>query len=205
MSTPTTADSFLELIKTRRTYYQLNKELPVSTARVEEVIKDTLLYVPSSFNSQSNRIVVLFGADHEKFWDLVSAALKPLVPEANWGATATRMAGFKAGAGTVLFYEDQTVVEKMQATYAIYADKFPIWAMQSDGMLQLALWVALEADGLGANLQHYNPVVDAAVTAEWNIPATWQLNAQLVFGGRAGEAGPKDFKPIEELYKVFGQ
>ena len=35
-------------------------------------------------------------------------------------------------------------------------------------------------------------------------PRLWKLNAQLVFGGRGGEAGPKEFQPIEERYKVFG-
>lgn len=92
----------------------------------------------------------------------------------------------------------------MQAKFALYADRFPIWALQSDGMLQFALWTALESEGLGANIQHYNPLVDEKVAATWKVPATWKLNAQLVFGGRAGEPSPKEFLAIEERYKVFG-
>lgn len=92
----------------------------------------------------------------------------------------------------------------MQEKFAIYADRFPPWADQSAGMLQFVVWTALEAEGLGANLQHYNPLVDEKVAATWGVPASWKLNAQLVFGGKTGEAGPKTFKPIGEIYKSYG-
>ncbi|KAI1658985.1 Nitroreductase [Daldinia decipiens] len=204
MAAPVKAESFLDLIKNRRTYYALNKELPISKERIEEIVKQSIFEVPSSFNSQSNRVVVLFGADHDKLWDLTTEILKPIVPADAWEHTAQRMSGFKAGAGTVLFFEDQEVVSKMQAQFSLYSDKFPIWALQSDAMIQFAIWTAFTAEGLGANLQHYNPLIDTKVASEWGIPANWQLNAQLVFGGRAGEPGPKDQLPIEDRLKVFG-
>jgi predicted oxidoreductase (fatty acid repression mutant protein) len=71
-------------------------------------------------------------------------------------------------------------------------------------MLQHVLWTALEAEGLGANLQHYNPLVDAKVAEQWNLPTTWKLTAQLVFGGKTAEAGEKKFEPLETKLKVFG-
>ncbi len=40
-------------------------------------------------------------------------------------------------------------------------------------------------------LQHYNPIVDEEVHAEWNVPASWKLRAQLVFGSVEGEAKEK--------------
>ena len=70
-------------------------------------------------------------------------------------------------------------------------------------MLQLTLWTALELEGLGANLQHYNPLIDAAVTGVWSIPPSWSLRAQLVFGGRAAAPGEKSFQPVEEKVRVF--
>jgi len=92
----------------------------------------------------------------------------------------------------------------MQEKFAIYADRFPVWAGHSDAMLQHTLWVALEAEGLGANLQHYNPLVDAKVAETWGLPANWKLSAQLVFGGKTGEAGEKAFGAVEDKVKVFG-
>lgn len=71
-------------------------------------------------------------------------------------------------------------------------------------MTQLAVWTALEAEGLGANLQHYNPLIDQKVQAAWGVDEDWELNAQLVFGKKEGEAGEKTFQPIEERFKVFG-
>ncbi|KAI5865590.1 Nitroreductase [Durotheca rogersii] len=207
-SNPTTmatkTGTIIDLIKLRRTIYGLNKELPISTDRVQEIVKDALRHIPSSFNSQSNRVLVVFGADHDKLWDITSDVLKAIVPAEQWESTAGRIASFKAGAGTVLFFEDQAVVKKMQTDFALYSDRFPVWASQTDAMLQFTIWTALSAEGVGANLQHYNPLIDAKVANEWGIPETWQLNAQLVFGGKTGEAGEKDFKPLEEIYKIAG-
>jgi predicted oxidoreductase (fatty acid repression mutant protein) len=71
-------------------------------------------------------------------------------------------------------------------------------------MHQIIAWTALDAEGLGANLQHYNPLVDQKIQNEWNVPQQWKLRAQLVFGGRGGEAGEKQFKPLEERVFVHG-
>jgi predicted oxidoreductase (fatty acid repression mutant protein) len=201
---PADSATLLESFTARRSYYQLNKDLPIGKDKITSIVQEALIQVPSSFNSQSNRVLVLYGAEHDKLWDITGEILKPLVPDANWEATAARNAGFKAGAGTVLFFIDTTIVSDMQEKFALYKDRFPTWAEHSTAMLQFAAWTTLEAEGLGANLQHYNPLIDERVAAEWGIPANWQLTAQLVFGGRAGGTGPKDHKPLEEIFKVAG-
>lgn len=70
-------------------------------------------------------------------------------------------------------------------------------------MLQYVIWTALEIEGLGANLQHYNPIIDDEVKQEWNVPSNWKLIAQMPFGKKVAEAGDKDFMPLEERIKVF--
>lgn len=104
----------------------------------------------------------------------------------------------------VLFFVNRPSVQAMQEKFALYADKFPIWATHSDGMHQIALWTALEAEGLGANLQHYAPLIDQKVQDEWNVPKEWELTAQLVFGTPAAPAGEKTFLPLEERFKSYG-
>ena len=109
-----------------------------------------------------------------------------------------------AGAGTVRFFEDQTVVKGLQDKFPPYAENFPVWAEHADAMHQYAIWTALASINVGASLQHYNPVIDEAVARTWNVPASWKLRAQLVFGGIAAPAGEKSFEPVEARLKVYG-
>ncbi|OAA44961.1 nitroreductase family protein [Metarhizium rileyi] len=198
------AGLFIEMAKARRTIYALDKNLTIPTSRVQELVNETTLHTPSSFNSQSNRLVVLFGSEHDKLWDIALSTLRAVVPDDKWQYTENRLTGFKKAAGTVLFFEDDDAVKAMQTAFPPYADRFPTWASQSAGMQQLLLWTALELEGLGANLQHYNPLIDEKVAETWSLPKTWKLTGQLVFGGRTGEPAEKEFKPLEDRVKVFG-
>jgi hypothetical protein len=97
------ADGFLKLMTERRSFYPLNKEIPVTPERVTEIVKTAIHQTPSSFNSQSNRVLVLFGTDHEKLWDITAEDLRAVVPADQWEPTGKKMAMFKAAAGTVHF------------------------------------------------------------------------------------------------------
>ena len=73
-----------------------------------------------------------------------------------------------------------------------------MWSLQSNGMLEFAIWTALENEGLGASLQHYNPLIDDAVKKRWNLDDNWKLLAQMPFGSVTSPPGGKDFLPIEQ-------
>ncbi|MNJ66145.1 hypothetical protein D3C77_621970 [compost metagenome] len=70
-------------------------------------------------------------------------------------------------------------------------------------MLQFVVWTALANEGVGASLQHYNPLIDEKVQQEWNIPASWKLIAQMPFGKPVAEPGDKQFNPLDSRLKVF--
>ncbi|MCC3375571.1 nitroreductase family protein [Cohnella sp. REN36] len=195
--------SFLTAVEDRRTVYALSKSSPISDARIQEIVEFAVKHSPSSFNSQSGRAVVLLGEQHDKFWELTKSTLKALVSEDQWVSTEQRLGGFQAGYGTVLFFEDTAVVEGLQNAFPSYKDNFPVWSGHSSGMLQYVVWTALETEGLGASLQHYNPLVDGFVQREWNVPTTWKLQSQLVFGTPAAPAGDKEFQPLSDRVKVF--
>ncbi|OPH36709.1 nitroreductase family protein [Moraxella atlantae] len=205
MTTPT-LQHFQQAAKLRRSVYALNDQLPISKADVESIVREALLHTPSSFNSQSTRLVVLWAEAHQKFWQLTEDALRNIVnDDEQFQSTAQKMAGFKAAAGTILFYEDQAVVRDLQERFPTYADSFSVWAEHSDAMHQYVVWTALAAAGVGANLQHYAPVVAEQVRQTWDINPNWQLIAQLVFGGVEQPAGDKEFDPIEPRLQVFDQ
>jgi predicted oxidoreductase (fatty acid repression mutant protein) len=95
--------SFLDAVAHRRSIYTLTKSSPISDDRIEAVVSQLVKDVPSSFNSQSSRLVLLLKDEHDKFWDIVRDALKAIVPEDKWESTANRIGGFRAGYGTVSF------------------------------------------------------------------------------------------------------
>ena len=76
----------------------------------------------------------------------------------------------------------------------------------TQGILQFVVWTALEAEGLGATLQHYNELIASQVASTWGLPESWTLIAQMPFGKPTAPAGEKTFQPIEgERLKVFGK
>ncbi|MEK5504285.1 nitroreductase [Paenibacillus peoriae] len=198
------AKDFFTALKDRRSYYGISKEQVISDQRIQEIVEEAVKYTPTSFNSQTSRAVVLLGEHHDKLWNITEDILREVVGnEEQFKSTAEKMNGFRSGYGTVLFFEDNNVVAGLQQQFEAYADNFPIWSNQSNGMLQLVVWTALEQEGLGASLQHYNPLIDEKVKNEWNIPEHWKLIAEMPFGKPTFQPGEKEFQPIEERVKTF--
>lgn len=126
-----TRQSLQQAAESRRSIYSLNKNLPVGKDEVVQIVEHAVLHTPSSFNSQSARVVVLFGEEHDKVWQFVEDALRAVVPADSFEPTAQKLNLFKAGAATILFYEDQNVVKGLQEQFPAYAANFPVWADQA--------------------------------------------------------------------------
>ena len=188
----------------RRSIYALGNELPVEPQAIVNMAERVLLHTPSAFNSQSSRLVVLFGAEHQKLWDIAEEKLRAAVGDGDFSGTKQKLDGFRASAGTVLFYEDKNVTESLQEQFALYADRFPVWAQQTSAMHQYAMWTELRTLNVGANLQHYNPLVDEDAAKAFTIPDSWELVAQMPFGNIVEPAGEKTYQPVSERMKVLG-
>ena len=179
------------LYQNRRSVYALGKNLPISEQDALEIIDNAVKYSPSAFNSQTAHAVVLLGENHQKLWDITFGELEKFLPnEEAKEATKDKIDSFAAAYGTILFFEDHDVVKGLQEQFPAYAENFPIWSEQSTGIASFAVWNALAEAGVGANIQHYNPVIDEKVAAEWNIPANLILRAQMPFGEKLQEAAP---------------
>lgn len=194
-----------EALQRRRSYYALLDESPVSDGQIGELVRFAVKHIPSAFNSQSARLVLLLHEHHRALWEIVKRTLQGIVPEADFPRTAEKIdRSFAAGYGTVLFFEDAETVRDLQRRFPLYADNFPVWSEHTSAMHQLALWTLLEEAGFGASLQHYNPLVDTAVRERWGLPANWRLIAQMPFGVPAAPPGPKSFEPTEDRMRIFG-
>lgn len=193
----------IEALKARRTHYSLKKSSPLTKEEIIRLVKEAVLHTPSAFNSQSARVVVLFEENHETLWKITEDTLKKIVPEDHFASTEAKMKMFSNAFGTILFFEDEMVIKGLQENFALYKDNFPIWSNQSAGMLNLSVWTALSENGLGASLQHYNPLIDEEVKKRFNLPSSWKLIAQMPFGEPNDEPGEKEYQNIDERVKVF--
>ncbi len=181
----------IDSLSKRRTYYNIGKDIPVSYETIEDTVRKVVELVPDAFNMHSQRVVIVEGEKQDELWDGIYNCFGGKVPR-------EKIDSFKAGAGTILYFIDEQVVATMQDQFKTYAENFPIWANQANGMAQISVWCALRELNVGASLQHYNPVIDDFVAEKFNIPSTWRLIAQMSFGSIEAQPDPK---PAEDINK----
>ncbi|KAL8927448.1 MAG: hypothetical protein Q9208_002253 [Pyrenodesmia sp. 3 TL-2023] len=105
---------FSEAVKARRTYYALDSSSPIPDARIQEIVSHTITHVPSAFNSQTSRAVLLLNEEHKKCWDIIAEVYKQQLPAEKFERANQRFQGFRKGYGTILFYEDTDRVRVFQ-------------------------------------------------------------------------------------------
>jgi len=192
-----------DVLRLRRSIYSLDKNVKVNDKEIAKILEDSLLHTPTGFNSQGPRAVLLLGKGHETLWSITLEALRKIVPAEAFKSTEDKIKSFAAAYGTVLYFEEEAIVKGLQEKFSLYAANFPIWATQSNGMLQQAVWFGLTQAGLGASLQHYNELIEEAIKKEFDIPTSWKLTAQMPFGNPVAQASPKEFVPVDSRYKVI--
>ncbi|MBB1079251.1 nitroreductase family protein [Limosilactobacillus sp. STM2_1] len=195
---------FNNLSTKRRSIYALGDNLSQTPEEIFSLVKETIKNSPTAFNSQTVRAVVLFGAKSDKVWDIVADALQKIVKDPDaFAKTKAKLATFKAGYGTILFLTDTATVHHLEKEYPSYADNFANWAEQGLGGAQQAVWTALAENGIGASLQHYNPLIDDAIHQAFDLPEEWQLRAEMPFGSIEAPAGEKTHLDDNQLFKLI--
>ena len=233
------SDPFLSTLEVRRSIYTLTNTLPISASRVTSIVSHAIQHCPSPFNTQSARTLILSGSAHTKLWDMGDAMLKQTLPPAAYQGLAPKVAGFRAAYGTIMFFDDQAPLREMGEKNPAVKDMMGQWSEHASGMVQFAgkpilpcdkplmhfvqittdtdltcdniVWTALSLEGVGCNLQHYNfiPAFMQQVRDEWQLPATWELKSQMVFG-QPSKPGferdgprPRTYLPVEERVLEF--
>lgn len=103
----------------------------------------------SAFNSQTTRVVLLLGDEHQKLWRIVKDQLEERLPEEQYRQSEKKIdTSFSCGYGTILFFEDRSIVEGLQKQFPTYHENFPTWSQHTSAMHQLAIWTMLEDKGL---------------------------------------------------------
>ncbi len=176
--------SIIKSLELRRSIYAINDTLPIDESELTAAVLNVIELVPDAFNMKSQRVVLALGEKHKELWDRIYDAFDGKVSE-------KKINEFKRGYGTILYFIDDDVIKTLQEQNPLYADNFPIWAEQSNGMMQFSVWMALSDLKIGANLQHYNPIIDDMVREMFDLPDSYRLRAQMPFGGIIAIACPK--------------
>ena len=188
--------TYFEALKTRRSNYDLTNQLSITLPELEQLLAQTLELSPTGFNSQSSRIVVLVEQKHEMFWDLVLAGIKKEIGDTPaFEKSKDKIANLRRSAGTILFYEDETVNNGLKEKFPLYANNVGTWSEQSQGMLQMSVWTLLASLGMGASLQHYNELVANHLAQTLGIDPSWRLVGQMPFGVPNSVPQPKSKIP----------
>lgn len=196
--------NFYDAVKERRTIHVLGSQEVISEERLDDIIKQAVNYLPTAFNGQEQRAVLLLGQNHSWFWETVTAKIKAMVPAEEFPASADRLNGFASGAGTILVYQDTAIIQHFEENFTLYKHHFATWSHQASGMLKYLLWTSLQVEGYAASLQHYTELVEEEVTAKFGLNPSWKMVGQIPFGNAESEPNPgKTFEPLENRVLTF--
>ena len=197
-------NDFFTAVRNRRSVRVLGRETPVARERILELVEQAALFSPTAFNGQEQRLVVLLNERHARFWDALKKKMEAVVPPEGLAETHKKLDGFRGGTGTILVYQDTSVVKGFQERFPLYSDNFPVWAQNASGMLEYVLWASLCEEGFGVSLQHYSALIEAETAADLGISADWKLVSQMPFGKpQESPSDGKTFEPLEKRVLVF--
>lgn len=195
--------TFVELVEKRRSIYALGTDSKYSKKEITDRIREVVKQVPSAFNSQTTRVVVLFDEANTKFWNHIYDVQKDVLKGEIWDMMSGIMTGAKDGIGTVLFFEDMDAVKEMPAQGV----REEAYKQNNNANAQYAVWLALAEMDLGASLQHFNVGYEQGfdkVTKEmFNLPESYEMLAQMPFGSVEQQAGEKEHIDVDVQVKVF--
>lgn len=187
----------------RRSIYALGHTRIVTDFCLEDTLKDCLKNCPTPFNAQSARLVLLLNQQHTNFWKLVLQKVLAVTPLGKKDSTTQKINSFAAAYGTILFFEDLSVLEQLQKDFPLYQKNMHDWTFEANGMLQYMVWQALAENEIGASLQHYNELIEEDVKKMLGLPDSWKILAQMPFGSIEKTPAEKTFLPLENRFKIF--
>lgn len=193
----------LDDMRKRRSIYTLSNRVSHSPEYLTELIKQAVRCCPSAQNAQSARVVILLEHAHYNFWEMVRDVQRNQLPERIFEGASVKLDRCSSAYGTVLFFEDLAVIQALQKQKPLQAHDFEIWSEQTSGMVQFAVWAVLSSTGLGASLHHYNPDINIKTAKMFELPESWQLKSQLVFGSIVKPASIKSELDDSSLFRVF--
>lgn len=182
-----------DLLARRRTVRRLT-DGPLAEEALERIAA-AADRVPAAYNRPVWRVVLL-RERRDAFWAAVEAGFRDRLEPDRLSRYLDRLAGFRGGAGALLVYEDRREREAIAAGNGLTPEQAAAFAEQGLGMVQLALWLALVAEGLAASLQHWDGLIEDRLDALLGMPrGRFRLVATMPFGFPAEDPAPSAAAP----------
>lgn len=187
-----------ELLAQRRSIRRLNGGTlaPETVDRLQEAV----LRTPAAFGVVPWQVVIL-REERETFWDEVEGGFRAGLNGERLDRYLGRLAGFRDGAAVILIYEDLSALPTLRVNWGLAEQTAQEFVQQGLGMVQLALWLVLTADGLVTSLQHWDWLIQDHLATLLDLPSDrYRLVATLPVGLPAEP--PRDAPPVDSAQVV---
>ncbi len=141
---------------------------------------------PAAYNQPPWRIV-LVDAERAALWAEIAAGFRTALTGERRERYLQRLEGFSGGVAVALVFVDLAVAQELETERGLSAEVAHSFVEQALGMVQLALWLAIAAEGLVTSLQHWDHLVGPRLARFAALPETrFRLVATMPIGYETG-------------------
>src|SRR3954468_1524018 len=193
LEAPIEPSVYAALLGRRRSIRRLRHcELDAETL---ERVQEAILCTPSAFGVPVWHVVLV----HQRraaFWDEVELGFRQFLADERLDRYLDRLQGFREAAAVALIYEDRDALPELRDAWNLSDETARSFVHQALGMVQLAIWLAVTAEGLATSLQHWDWLIQDRLADFIDLPADrYLLVATMPIGLPAEE--PRQTSPIE--------
>ncbi len=158
-------------------------------------MQEAILRTPSAYGVPVWHVVLV----HQRraaFWDEVKLGFRQFLSGERLERYLDRLQGFREAAAVALIYEDRDALPELRDDWNLSEETARSFVQQGLGMVQLAIWLAVTAEGLVTSLQHWDWLIQDRIADFIDLPADrYHLAATMPIGLPAEE--PRQTTPIE--------
>jgi hypothetical protein len=144
-------------------------------------------HTPASYNLPPWHVVLV----HERrdaLWAEIATGFRQALADDRLDRYLERLAGFASGVAVGLVFVDSAVERTLSEEKGLTPDVARTFVQQALGMVQLALWLAVTAEGMASSLQHWDDLVGPRLARFAGLdPERFQLVATMPIGYAAEE------------------
>lgn len=141
----------------------------VFTPEMRQRLLEAVRLTPAAYNLPPWR-VVLVHERREALWAEVEEGFREALHGEQLERYLDRLRGFAPGVAVALVFADNGVERELREGKGASAEVAASFVQQALGMVQLALWLAVTAEGMATSLQHWDHLVGSRLARFAGLP-----------------------------------